>query len=126
MDFDIILNGKNEFYENLNNKTYNILKVDNIQKETFMIKIIKDFMNSKNKYIGMDFEFKQVAKVDKEIALMQINLENDSDIGYIFILYPPSLIKDNYDILIKLISDPETIKILHGAESLDIPYLFYI
>lgn len=124
MEFDIILNGKDEFYENLNNKTYNILKVDNIEKETFMIKIFKNFMNSKNKYIGMDFEFKQVAKIDKEIALMQINLEDDTNIGYIFILYPPSLIKDNYDILIKLISDPETIKILHGAESLDIPYLF--
>jgi len=124
MEFDIILNGKDEFYENLNNKTYNILKVDNIQKETFMIKILKEFMDSKNKYIGIDFEFKQVAKVDKEVALMQINLENDSNIGYIFILHPPSLTKDNYNILIKLISDPTIVKILHGAESLDIPYLF--
>lgn len=130
MEFDIILNGQDEFYKNVNNKTYNILKVDNIQKETFMSKIFMEFIkNLKNKpkekhYIGIDFEFKQVAKVDKEVALMQMNLENDSNIGYIFVLYPPSLTKDNYNLLITLISIPEIIKILHGAESLDIPYLF--
>ena len=33
MKYDIILNGKNEFYKNLNNKTYNILKVDTLDKE---------------------------------------------------------------------------------------------
>jgi hypothetical protein len=130
MEFDIILNGQDEFYKNVNNKTYNILKVDNIQKENFMCTIFKEFINNlKNNpnekhYIGIDFEFKQVAKVDKEVALMQINLENDSNIGYIFVLYPPSLTKDNYNLLITLISIPEIIKILHGAESLDIPYLF--
>jgi ribonuclease D len=80
--------------------------------------------NQKEKhYIGIDFEFKQVAKENREIALMQINLENDSNIGYIFVLYPPDLTKENYDLLIKLISTPEIIKILHGAESLDIPYI---
>jgi hypothetical protein len=130
MEFDIILNGENEFYKNVNNKTYNILKVDNIQKENFMCDIFTKFIknletNPKEKhYIGIDFEFKQVAKVDKEVALMQINLENNSNIGYIFVLYPPSLIKDNYNILIRLISNSNIIKILHGAESLDIPYLF--
>ena len=125
MNYDIVLNGKNEFYKNLNNKTYNILKVDNIDKEIFMCKIFKEFIKTKEKrYIGIDFEFKQVAKLDREVALMQINLENDSNIGYIFVLYPPSLTKENYNLLIKLISDPKIIKILHGAESLDIPYLF--
>ena len=29
--------------------------------------------------------------------------------GYIFILHPPSLNKDNYNVLIKLISDPTII-----------------
>jgi hypothetical protein len=130
MEFDIILNGENEFYKNINNKTYNILKVDNIKKETFMCKIFNNFMNNlknfpkEKHYIGIDFEFKQVAKDTRDIALMQINLENDSNIGYIFVLYPPDLTKDNYDILINLISTPGIIKILHGAESLDIPYLF--
>ena len=129
MNFDIILDGKNEFYKNLNNKTYKILKVDTIDKENYMTTIFNDFIKSCNNlndkhYLGIDFEFKQVAKTDKEVALMQINLENNSNIGYIFILYPPSLIKENYNIMIELISHPNMIKILHGAESLDIPYLF--
>jgi hypothetical protein len=130
MKYDIILNGKDEFYKNLNNKTYNILKVDTLNKETFMCNIFNNFIKNMNDnlkekhYLGIDFEFKQVAKVNREVALMQINLENDSNIGYIFVLYPPSLTKDNYNLLIKLISHPEMIKILHGAESLDIPYLF--
>lgn len=130
MKYDIILNGVNEFYPGLNNKIYKILKVDDIKKEKFMCKIFNKFIKNTNKnikekhYLGIDFEFKQVAKINKEIALMQINLENDQNISYIFILYPPSLLKDNYNLLIKLISNPNMIKILHGGESLDIPYLF--
>jgi len=53
---------------------------------------------------------------------MQINLEDDDNIGYIFILYPPDL--NNNTILLKLLTDKNIIKILHGGESLDIPYLF--
>jgi hypothetical protein len=55
---------------------------------------------------------------------MQINLENNSDTGYIFVLYPPDLNKKNMNLLKKLITHPKMYKILHGAESLDIPYLF--
>ena len=130
MEFDIILDGKNEFYPNLNNKTYKILKIDDINKEIFMCSIFNTFIKNANynlkekHYLGIDFEFKQVAKVNREIALMQINMENDSNIGYIFILFPPSLKKENYNLLITLISNSNIIKILHGAESLDIPYLF--
>jgi hypothetical protein len=106
MDFDIILNGQDEFYENVNNKTYNILKVDNIQKENFMCNIFRKFIknletNPKEKhYIGIDFEFKQVRKEDRDVALMQLNLENSSNDAYIFICYPPDMTKDNLQILI--------------------------
>jgi len=130
MKYNIILHGQTEFYKKINNKTYNVLKVDTIIKEEFMCSIFKNFIknintNIKEKhYLGIDFEFKQVAKKERDIALMQINLENDSNIGYIFVLYPPSLIKENYDLLITLITQKRAIKILHGSESLDIPYLF--
>jgi hypothetical protein len=119
MKFDLILQGKNEFYPKLNNKTYNILKVDNDKKEEFMNTIFDDF---KRGYIGIDFEFNKVTKGDRDIALLQLNLENDSDTAYIFILYPPALKEQNK--LIELLTNPKLIKILHGAESLDIPYLF--
>ena len=33
MNYDIILKGKQEFFPKLNNKTYNILKVDDKKKE---------------------------------------------------------------------------------------------
>lgn len=127
MKFDITMYGKKEFYKK-NNKTYHILKVVNNSIEEFMNNIIIKFIENQKKntkekhYVGIDFEFNKVSKSSKGIALMQMNLENDSNIGYIFVLYPPELKHSN--ILIKLITMKEIIKILHGAESLDIPYLF--
>ena len=128
MNFDLKLEGKKEFYNNINNKTYFILKVDNQQKENYMYNKFITFSNNlkanpnEKHYIGIDFEFNKVSKDNKDVALMQINLENDSKFGYIFLLYPPKL--KNINRLIELVSNPNLIKILHGSESLDIPYLF--
>ena len=126
MNFDLILKGINEFYPKLNNKIYNILKVDNKKKEEYMIELFNNFTKdiTKNQIIGLDFEFNTVSKTNKDVALMQLNLEDNTNIGYIFLLLPPSLEKKNLEILIKLMSNPNIIKILHGGESLDIPYLF--
>ena len=131
MKFDIILNGVNEFYPKLNNKIYYILKVDNSEKISWMSNFLLNFLKKvsqipNNKYyIGIDFEFNKVSKGDRDVALMQINLEDDlSSDGYLFVLYPPELPNNDLQILIKLVSEPKIIKILHGAESLDIPYLF--
>ena len=130
MEFDIILNGKTEFYPNTNTKTYYVLKVDTKKKEDYMrnyfIKFIQNQLNNPliKHYIGIDYEFNRVRKTERDVALMQINLENNLDQGYIFVLYPPSLSKINLDSLIDLLTTKLIIKILHGAESLDIPYLF--
>lgn len=127
---DKILYGENEFYEKINNKIYNIYKVDSISKEIFMIKIFKIFIKNQKKntnekhYLGLDFEFNKISKSYRDIALMQINLENDGNIGYIFIFNPSKLKSNNIKILIKLLITKHIIKILHGSESLDIPYLF--
>lgn len=126
--YDLILYGKNEFYLNLNNKTYYIYKVDNKKKETEMNEIINKFIDHQNNnidekhYLGIDFEFNKISKGDRDVALMQINIENDSNIGYIFVLYPPDI--ENKELLIKLLTTKYIYKILHGSESLDIPYLF--
>lgn len=127
--WNLILSGKKEFYPGLNSKTYYILKVDNNINIKHMNNIIKKFnLSSKdisNKhYLGIDYEFNKVSKTDREVALMQINLENDSDDGYIFVLYPPELSKENNQILLDLLTNNKILKILHGSESLDIPYLF--
>jgi hypothetical protein len=127
--WNLILSGKKEFYPGLNSKTYYILKVDNDVNIKHMTNIIKNFnlssQNIKNKhYLGIDYEFNKVSKTDREVALMQINLENDSNDGYIFVLYPPELSKENNQILLDLLTNKKIYKILHGSESLDIPYLF--
>lgn len=125
---NIILYGKNEFYLNLNNKTYYIYKIDNKDKEKKMYDIFNKFIDNQNNnldeihYLGIDFEFNKISKGERDVALMQINIENNSNNGYIFVLYPPDL--ENKEILINLLTHKNIYKILHGSESLDIPYLF--
>jgi hypothetical protein len=121
MNFNLTLYGKEEFYKNLNNKTYYILVVDNNEKMNFMNEKFKEFNNEKT-IIGLDFEFKKVSKNEREIAIAQINLENHNNNAYIFIFYPPKL--KNKILLLNLLCNKNIIKILHGGESLDIPYLF--
>ena len=130
MNWDLTLKGHKEFYPKLNNKTYLVLKVDNEHKQNFMGGIFMKFIENQNKninqnhMIGIDFEFNKVRKAERDVALMQINIENDSNTAYIFILYPPELTPKNHEILINLITHKLIYKILHGAESLDIPYVF--
>jgi len=130
MKYNLVLNGTNEFYPGLNKKQYNILLCDSIIKINFMITFFQSFIanqmkNLKSKhYIGCDFEFNRVQKTNKDIALFQINLENDDNIGTIFVFYPPELNKEQESVLIELLTNKYIIKILHGGESLDIPYLF--
>ena len=131
MKYTLTLEGKKEFYPNLNNKTYEILLVDTKDKIDFMCNFFKNFINQQNKnlekkfYLGMDFEYNRVRKTERDIALFQINLENDiDDKGTIFVFYPPELNKNQLDVVIELITHRQMIKILHGGESLDIPYLF--
>ena len=123
------LQGSIEFYSNLNNKIYYVYVINNIDGENFMINIFNNFIENQNlhinenHYIGIDFEFNKISKTTRDVALMQINLENDSNTGYIFLLCPPKLII-SLETLITLITQSQMIKILHGCESLDIPYLF--
>ena len=130
MKYNLVLNGQNEFYPGLNNKKYNIMLCDSKDKINFMTQFFKIFIENQKKnvkikhFIGCDFEFNRVQKLSKDIALFQINLENDSNEGTLFIFYPPELNKEQLEVLIKLLTDNYIIKILHGGESLDIPYLF--
>jgi hypothetical protein len=55
---------------------------------------------------------------------MQIILQSDDNKANICILYPPQLNNEQYNILIKLLTFKNITKVIHGSESLDIPYLF--
>ena len=123
-DYNLILKGKKEFYHKLNSKKYYVLKVDTFEKQNIMIKYIIKFIKKKDeRYIGIDLEFNQVTKDFKDIALMQINLENSKN-GHIYVFKPSELDTLKLNIIIKLLTHKYIIKILHGSESLDIPYLF--
>lgn len=92
----------------------------NKQLEKYIINFIK---LEGIKILGIDFEFNRINN-ERQIALCQINFERTfqslkkSDI---FLFYPPNI---KTSLLKKLLITDNIIKILHGAESLDIPYLF--
>ena len=122
----MIINSKNYFNENIKViKTYKINVVNNNLDQDNMINYFKYFINLKNRYkiVCLDFEFNS-SPTGKKIALFQINLESDLNEAMIYLFYPPDLNTKQLDILIKLLTKEDIKKVLHGAESLDIPYLF--
>ena len=68
-------------------KKYKYICVNNPITLKFMFKYIIKFYNDndKNKIIGIDFEFYKVSKENKNVSLIQINLENSTDNAFIFI-----------------------------------------
>lgn len=122
----MIIKSKDYFNKKISwKKEYEIIVVKTDKDINDMLKYFSNFikLKSKNKYVGLDFEFNSSPE-GKKIALFQINLENDNNEAKIFLFYPPDLNYKNMDILVKLLTDINIKKILHGAESLDIPYLF--
>jgi hypothetical protein len=122
--FNLILKGKKVFYSALNNKIYYTLVINNKDQLKFMNKKFKEFNKNINTVIGIDFEFKKISKETRDIALVQINLETENNIAYIFIFYPPNLDNKGLKQLNKLLCNKKIVKVIHGAESLDILYIF--
>ena len=115
-----------EIFDDYNKKNYKIFVAKNEDKINFMIKYF-DYFNKLNeiRIIGIDLEFNKVSRVDRDVALIQLNLEIESvNEGIIFVLDPRILNDSQIKILVTLLSNTEIIKVLHGGESLDIPYLF--
>ncbi len=97
-----------------------IIICKNNKLNRYLEKYIIDFINYPNeKIIGIDFEFNRI-KDKREIALCQINFEHNNK-NDIFLFYPPNIDKN---IFRKLLISDNIIKILHGSESLDLPYLY--
>jgi hypothetical protein len=122
----MIINSNEYFNKKIKwNKVYKIVVVKNNKDIEEMISYFLDFikLNSIKKSVGLDFEFNSSPE-GKKIALFQINLESDKNDAKIYLFYPPDLKDTQLKILINLLTNPNVKKILHGAESLDIPYLF--
>jgi hypothetical protein len=114
-----------EIFDDYNKKNYKIFVAKNEDKINFMIKYF-DYFNKLNgiRIIGIDLEFNKVSRTNRDVALIQLNLEIESvNEGIIFVLDPRILNDSQIKILVTLLSNIEIIKVLHGGESLDIPYL---
>ena len=122
---DLILNSNNEINNNKDNINYYIIKCVNKDKNlVFSCYLFIYYLLSKKDnndlILSIDFEFNS-----KKIALMQINFETKFKDRFIFILYPPDLSNYWKSFLIKkILGNKNILKLLHGSDSLDIPYLF--
>jgi hypothetical protein len=117
--------GKN-YFNTKNTKIYNVIICDTKSKIEgmilYFINFIKNYKDN-NPIIGIDFEFNNINN-KREIALFQINLETIYNDPTIFLFYPPDLTNNQMNILKELLMTKYIKKIIHGGESLDIPYLF--
>lgn len=108
-------------------KYYCIVADNQINLKSFKLFILFYYIESlihKKLYIPIDYEFNT-----KVIALMQLNFElvhdNDNKYSFIYIIYPPELDDDSM-LFFKnnIMCNKYILKILHGSDSLDIPYTF--
>tara|TARA_Y100000768_G_scaffold373420_3_gene342026 strand:+ start:7380 stop:8606 length:1227 start_codon:yes stop_codon:yes gene_type:complete len=122
------IDGSNEINDPLasNIQYYCILCNDKLTLSSFKKFIILYYIESliyKKLYLPLDYEFNT-----KIIALCQLNFElnhDDNKYSIIYIIYPPDLdelslnfFKDN------IMCNHRIYKILHGSDSLDIPYTY--
>ena len=96
----------------------------NLFKCYLMIYFINISFNQKKMYLGIDFEFNT-----KVVALMQINFEQSRkdlfNYSLIFLFHPDQLDTNWRKFFIKnILCRNNVYKILHGSDSLDIPYVY--
>lgn len=81
--------------------------------------LVNEIDNNNKIHCGIDFEFN-----NNKIALMQINFVIEN-FRYIWIIDPTYYIGDKLDIINdKIFLNDRIYKVLHGSESLDIPYIY--
>ena len=122
------LNYKEEIKNNNSSKKFLLIICDNkIKVDIFKVFLLFYFTNLKmlnNKaYIGIDLEFNT-----KVAALIQINfgiVDNIFNENLIFII-EPEIFKNNWRIFFVeyILCNKNIYKILHGSDSLDIPYIY--
>lgn len=118
-----VLNNQNK------NKTYLVFVTNNkLNFDIFRVYLLFYYVNirlyKKNLYLGLDFEFNT-----KVVALMQLNFEQPRfdlyDSSLIFLIDPNQL-SSKWKIMFteKILCNSNVVKILHGSDSLDIPYVY--
>lgn len=119
------LNGPNEMQALKKDITYYInvsIKNElNINFHAFILLYALESLFNSHFYVGIDFEY-----TNKMIQLAQLNFEHNVDLrSIIMIVSPNELTTDMMNNFINLIICNKFIrKILHGSDSLDIPYMY--
>ena len=96
-------------------------------ESTTRSKIFDMDINDNKTFVGIDYEFN-----NRIIALMQLNFERLSSdsketTSHIFIVNPGDFNQLNKEYLIKFLMTNQSIyKILHGCDSLDLPFMYDI
>ena len=92
----------------------------NIFFHAFILQYALESLFNKHFYIGIDYEY-----TFRKIQLAQLNFEHCVSTSVVMIVSPPELAKTMTNNLVELIMcNKRIIKILHGADSLDIPYIY--
>jgi len=87
-----------------------------------------DLLNFSGRYLSIDLEFNNIQN-KFEVALMQLCLNNSnsnssSNLSTIWIINPETLPLEIKTNLVKIFTSSSIFKIVHGSESLDIPYIY--
>jgi hypothetical protein len=120
-----LMNSQNEMRIPKKNITYYIYvssKVEqNIQFHAYILLYSLESLFNKNFYIGMDFEYTL-----KKIQLAQMNFEHKAITKSIVMLINPNELESTMinNFVDLIICNQYIKKILHGADSLDIPYIY--
>ena len=119
-----ILNGKEYFYPGLNDKIYEVIICDENKKIIDMINYFKQYMNLPYlKLVGIDFEFNNINN-KRHIALCQMNFDTKEKKSFIYLFNPTDLSIEQLNVFRNLLNNNNIRFILHGGESLDLPYIF--
>ena len=108
----------------IDNSIVKVIYTNNELQDKFLKSLIKinRYANKYQTFMGIDFEFNT-----KKVALMQILFEirkKTKTIKKYYIIYPPNLNEQVHNYFkYHIMANTKILKILHGAESLDIPYL---
>ena len=106
---------------------YIVIVVNSPEKKTIFKKYIKyyyDKYNHSKNYIGLDFEFNnRINKLSQIIYYEKIMNKYD---GVVFLIDYYDFTKKEQKFIIRKIYISDIYKILHGSESLDIPYIYSI
>jgi len=127
---DMELFGDKEMIDDkFKNNKYIIFKTDTKEKLNIFLLFLRIFYlvdPSNTNYLGIDFEFNTKIAALIQICFEGFKIIDDRTIySFIFIFDPNQLNKDDMNCLIKnYLINNKYLKLLHGAESLDVPYLF--